>query len=268
MTSITPTYGRLDLRGDRWVLSDVPPHVAIREGIALPVFGRGEFKAFVYGIEFRKEGHAHSGMIRYVGKALDPERRFRRHMNPKDNYGYVQRSVSKHGPECFSLTYLAEARGDSKIEAEKLALQHEVRLIAYHNTALGKHGLNLTRGGEGTSLVGEAAERKRTASGKMLNEIKKRPEVQEKLRQIAVEKAERSRQTGVPLPMHTPAAHHSRAATMRRKYREDPEFRANRLACLDVARASPAGRAAQVEHGKRLIAYAKEPETTNACCGK
>lgn len=30
MTASSPTYGRLELRGDRWVLSDVPPHVAIR----------------------------------------------------------------------------------------------------------------------------------------------------------------------------------------------------------------------------------------------
>lgn len=30
MTAKKPTYGRLELRGNRWVLSDVPPHVAIR----------------------------------------------------------------------------------------------------------------------------------------------------------------------------------------------------------------------------------------------
>lgn len=30
MKAHMPTYGRLELQGDRWVLSDVPPHVAIR----------------------------------------------------------------------------------------------------------------------------------------------------------------------------------------------------------------------------------------------
>jgi hypothetical protein len=143
-----------------------------------------EFNAYVYGVRFHKQGHAANGMIRYVGKSINPSRRFARHMKGKDK-GILARAVLKHGDACFELIILAEFVAGSSEEAEKRALAKEVELIAVHRTVGTKHGLNLTLGGEGVRLVGEAMERHRALASVRMREIQSRPEVRKQYSELA-----------------------------------------------------------------------------------
>ena len=152
------------------------------------VVGKGDYCCYVYGLRFRKPNHPYDGMIRYVGKALDPWSRFSKHMSPTHSSGRVKRSVEKNGRECFSLEIMVKAYAHTKTDAEKTALKWEVEIISHLNTAKGKHGLNITIGGEGLSLVGEARARKRRINQRVMREIKQRPEVIEKYRELGRER--------------------------------------------------------------------------------
>lgn len=136
--------------------------------------------AFVYGLRFSLSGHPHDGLIRYVGKTINPDRRMRQHMAGKDAGGRLARSVRKHGSGAFSMEVLATYRCATIEDAEACAFQGETEFIAIYDTADGDHGLNQTLGGDGARLVGEARERQRLAAQAKLREILSRPEVQQK----------------------------------------------------------------------------------------
>lgn len=185
------------------------------------ILGAGAAKAYVYGLRFTQEGHPASGLLRYVGKSVNPRHRFRRHMNPRDNYGAVQRAVLKHGAECFGLEILAECRGQTIAGAERLSLDVEVAMIARHGTSSQPYGLNLTVGGEGTSLVGEARQRASAKSREVLAAVKQRPEVRAKYKELA---RKRSQRPGGLTALHSKESQRRRAETLRRRHAEDPEF--------------------------------------------
>lgn len=138
-------------------------------------------KSYVYGIRFSCPGHSHDGLIRYVGKAFHPTRRFRRHMNPREAHGRLGRSVAKHGQTAFSVEILEIVEAETREEADRLATAAEIKHIALQNTLLGLHGLNLTIGGDGVRLAGEALELQRGRARDNLRRILKRPEVRQKL---------------------------------------------------------------------------------------
>lgn len=138
------------------------------------------FHAYVYGLRFTKDGHPFTGLIRYVGKSLTPQHRFVEHMNEKYAHGRVARSVRKNGSAAFSLEILETISAPTRFEADASAYATERQYIAKLNTAHGEHGLNLTEGGEGFNLVGEALEKHRIQSSKIMREVQGRPEVRAK----------------------------------------------------------------------------------------
>lgn len=190
------------------------------------VVGSGDQVCYVYGLRFRQDNHPHSGRIRYVGKAVDPWRRFSRHMNPNESRGRVQRSILKNGPDSFSLVILAKAFGSTRGEAEKLAFEWERYFISHFRTMGSEHGLNLTTGGEGATLS-EAARRKHSKSrARNLNEVKQRPEVREKLTQkIRQRNQDPDYIARVRATNATPETKERRSRGNRKRYENDPNAR-------------------------------------------
>lgn len=210
--------------------------------------GSGEHLCYVYGLYFEQAGHKYTGRVRYVGKALDPLRRFRAHMNSSQNYGRVRRSVTKNGSDCYSLVVLAKAKGKNQQEAEKLALKWECHFISHLQTATGRHGLNLTTGGEGLSFVGEAKRRHRIASQRTLREIIQRPEVRKKISDNAKKRLSDPYFREI---LWGEASSKKKGDALRNKYRTDPAYREVRLQTLAIARVSPKA----VEWAKKHIKF-------------
>lgn len=208
------------------------------------------FTSYVYGVRFFKPGHPESGKIRYIGKTVNPERRFRRHRAAEGN-GKLQRSVRRHGEECFTFEILLIVETDSQHLSEKLSYDEEIRLIRLMGTAEAR-GLNMTLGGDGFLLTDETRSRHAEISRTVLAEVKSRPDVRAKYSQIATERHAKN-----PDNLHSEKSIEKRAKTLRDKYRSDPAFYEKRKAILDAARSSPKFIPATRE---RLIKMNKDPE--------
>lgn len=204
------------------------------------------FEASVYGLRFECDQHPHSGKIRYVGKSVNPVRRFQVHMNPKINRGAVHHAVVKYGAGAFSLEILATFSGDDRLAVDRLALDEEVRLIAELGTDSRPLGLNLTRGGEGSAVVGEALERKR----RILEEVRATPQCIEanvrRIRQYNRDPGMRQKQSDGLRAYNTPDVRQAKSAAAARLHR-DPSFEARYRAGLDARYSDPKLRAAHAE---------------------
>lgn len=263
MNARMPTYGRLELRGDRWVLSDVPPTIGIEHcGIsdrhsellppAVRAVGTGPFKSYVYGLVFRKEGHRSDQRVRYVGMTANPLKRYRQHTSHADSHGLIKRVIAKHGTECFVMALLVIARGQTQGEADTLALREEVMEIAARHTTKWPHGLNQTIGGEGCGLVGAAKEKHRRSTQKKSPEKRAIYVAAAKRRMADPVKREIAHEA-----LHSEESRRKRAASRREYYATHPEallLQAERLAAV---RRSPIGIQKNID---RLQSYREDPE--------
>ncbi|MFM0432350.1 GIY-YIG nuclease family protein [Paraburkholderia aspalathi] len=207
------------------------------------ISGAGEHAAFVYGIRFTKDGHPHTGLIRYVGKSTNPARRFGRHLR-ENSQSRIHRAVIKHGAGCFSLELLEQCNGETRLAADAAALAREIHWIDALRTARDRHGLNSTKGGEGTVLTDEVRELHAPRRRKMLNEIKSRPEILEKMRSLAKSRAQEP----------TYGAH--RAAILKRVW-ESPQYRANHSEAARKWHSDPEN---QKKHAERVRRQSQRPE--------
>ncbi len=84
----------------------------------------------------------------YVGKSNDAARRWKEHLHraARGSPQHVHRAIAKHGPECFSIEIVAQARTENDVFCcERAIIQQERQ----HSTPL----YNKTEGGEGPSGV-------------------------------------------------------------------------------------------------------------------
>lgn len=216
--------------------------------------------AYVYGLRFHKPGHPHDGLIRYVGKALNPARRFARHKSPSEGHGAVARAMRKHGTAAFTQEILQCLAASTLAEADALALEAERRWIARLNTAHGRYGLNLTEGGEGARLFGPALERQRAGAREHMRELHKRPDVLAQYSKIARERfdvpgylerwramvarrnadsAYVSRHRAAMQLLHSDPAHRAKISATLRATRQQPEFIEKWLPAVRAANADP-----------------------------
>jgi hypothetical protein len=208
--------------------------------------------SYVYGIRFTKEGHEHSGRIRYVGKSVCPERRFENHMKPHSACRRIARSVAKHGAAAFSLEILETVSAETLEEADRLALAAEIRHIEFQNTALGPHGLNMTLGGEGARL---------TAAGKKkLSEVQKRrfadptvlKEHREMVRRRNLDPVYLAKARAASAEVQARPEHKAKISANLKQLHQNPEFVARKIEGVRKSNKRPEVRAKQNEGQRRF----------------
>jgi len=92
----------------------------------------------------------------YIGKtSVSIENRIKRHFKSAENNSnlYIHRAIRKYGKENFEFKQL-----DTATNLKELS-QKEKYWIEYYKSYEKENGYNLTKGGEGGALVGEALER-------------------------------------------------------------------------------------------------------------
>lgn len=90
------------------------------------------------------------------------------HSKNKNYHGLLQRAIAKYGADNFKLEIIDSAKSEEELN------EKEKYWIEYYKSYLKEKGYNLTKGGEGGALVGEALERmKRSKKGQKHSEERK-----------------------------------------------------------------------------------------------
>lgn len=196
------------------------------------MFGMGTEQSvcYVYGLRFAMPGHRFDGMIRYVGKSLNPKRRWRQHQTGQFLHrGKLAQHLRKYGCGNFTLEILETCTADTKGDAERAAFRVEVELIALYDTCTGAHGLNTTLGGDGVVLEGENLERQREAGLRKIREVHARIFADENFLKAQAARLDERRRD--------PIFHGKMVAGLRKRH-ADPGYRIRRLAAVAAARFS------------------------------